>query len=137
MKGLTGLVQARVPSEFTLILAHECRDQGRSFAHLTFGDGRHLLSVLVARRERGESLGNGTRQAARDDFQLAAFESSEFFVYTVSDLPARANADILAAFAPGLRAFLDQARQNASRLTGIIVAAAGIHERTESQNQEK
>jgi hypothetical protein len=67
------------------------------------------LSVLITRSERGESLGNGTRQAARDHFQLAAFESGEFFVYTVSDLPARANADILAAFAPSLRAFLDQA----------------------------
>jgi hypothetical protein len=109
LKGLTGLVRARVPSEFTLILAHECQDQGRSFVHLTFGDGRHLLSVLITRREPGESLGNGTRQAARDRFQLAAFESGEYFVYTVSDLPAQANASILAAFAPALRAFLDQA----------------------------
>jgi hypothetical protein len=109
LKGLTGLVQERVPPEFALILAHECREQGRSFVHLTFGDGRHLLSVLISRKERGESLGNGVRVAARDRFQLAAFESGEFFVYTVSDLPARANADILAAFAPSLRAFLDQA----------------------------
>jgi hypothetical protein len=108
-KGLTGLLQERVPPEFALILAHECQEQGRSFVHLTFGDGRHLLSVLITRRKRSESLGNETRQAARDHFQLAAFESGEFFVYTVSDLPARANADILAAFAPSLRAFLDHA----------------------------
>jgi hypothetical protein len=109
LKGLEGLLQERVPPAFALILAHECREQGRNFVHLTFGDGRHLLSVLITRRERGESLGNGTRQAARGHFQLTAMESGEFFVYTVSDLPARANADILAAFAPGLRAFLDQA----------------------------
>ena len=109
LKGLTDLLLERVPPEFALILAHECREQGRSFVHLTFGDGRHLLSVLITRREGGESLGHGTRQAARDHFQLAAFESGDFFVYTVSDLPARANADILAALAPSLRAFLDQA----------------------------
>jgi hypothetical protein len=108
-KGLTGLVRARVPSGFTLILAHECQAHGRRFVHLTFGDGRHLLSVAITRRERGESLGSGTREAARDRFQLAAFESGEFFVYTVSDLPAQANANILEAFAPALRAFLDRA----------------------------
>ena len=109
LTGLASLVQQRVPSEFSLMLAHECQDQGRSFVHLTFGDDRHLLSVLITRREGGESLGIGTRQATRDQFQLAAFETGEFLVYTVSDLPARANADILAAFAPSLRAFLDQA----------------------------
>jgi hypothetical protein len=109
LKGLTAVVQERVPREFTLILAHECREQNRTFVHLTFGDGRHLLSVLIARRERGESHGRGTRQAVRDRFQLAALESGEFVVYAVSDLPAQANAEILAAFAPSLRAFLDRA----------------------------
>src|SRR5262249_31898938 len=29
LKGLTALVQERVPPEFSLILAHECREQGR------------------------------------------------------------------------------------------------------------
>jgi hypothetical protein len=109
LKGLTGLVQENVPSEFALKLAHECQDQGRSFIHLTFADGQHLMSIVITHREDGESLGNGTPQTVRDHFQLAALESGEFFVYTVSDLPAQANADILAAVAPGLRAFLDQA----------------------------
>ena len=109
LKGLTALVKERVPPEFALVLAHECREQGRTFVHLTFGDGRHLLSVLITRKESGESLGDGTRQAARHHFQLAAVESGDFVLYTVSDLPAQSNAGILAAFAPGLRAFLDQA----------------------------
>jgi len=109
LKGLTALVRERVPSEFGLILAHECQDQGRSFVHLTFGDGRHLLSLVITRRENGESLGSGVRRAARDHFQLAAFETDQFFVYTVSDLSAQSNADILAAFVPSLRVFLDQA----------------------------
>ena len=108
LKGLTGLLQERVPPEFALILAHECREQGRSFVHLTFGDGRHLLSVLITRRERGESLGNGTRQAARDHFQLAAMESGEFVVYTVSDLPAQANTAVLAQISPAVQRFFTQ-----------------------------
>jgi anti-sigma factor RsiW len=109
IKGLTGLVQQRVPPRFALLLAHECREQDHNFVHLTFSDGRHLLSVLITRRVRSESLGQRTRQASRDHFQLAAFESGEFFFSTVSDLPARVNADILAAFAPGLLTFLDHA----------------------------
>jgi hypothetical protein len=98
-----------VPASFALLLAHECRDRGRSFAHLTFGDGRHLLSLVITRREHGESLGAGHRRAARDGFQLAALETEQFFVYTVSDLHAQENADILGALAPEIRDFLDQA----------------------------
>jgi hypothetical protein len=85
LKTLTGIVRERVPAELALILAHECRDHGRSFIHLTFGDGQHLISVLITRKENGESLGGGKRQSVRDRFQLAAFETSEFFIYTVSD----------------------------------------------------
>jgi hypothetical protein len=102
-------VRERVPSDFALLLAHQCRDQGRSFLHLTFGDGRHLLSLVITRRANGESLGAADRRAARKHYQLAAFETDQFFVYTVSDLEAQANADVLATFAPELRAYLDQA----------------------------
>jgi hypothetical protein len=107
--GLAALVQERVPSEFALILAHQCQDQGRSFVHLTFGDGRHLLSLVITHKQSGESLGAGVGRAVQGRFQLAAFETDQFFVYTVSDLPAKANADLLVAFAPGLRVFLDKA----------------------------
>jgi hypothetical protein len=97
-----------VPTDFALLLAHQCQDQGRSFVHLTFGDGRHLLSLVITGREKGESLGARVRRAARGRFRLAAFETDQFFVYTVSDLSAQANANVLAAFTPEIRAFLDQ-----------------------------
>jgi Putative zinc-finger len=108
LTGLAALVQQHVPAEFSLELAHECQDRGRSFVHLTFGDGRHLMSIVIARRESGEFLGNGVRQAARDRFQLAAVESGEFFVYTVSDLPAQANTGVLAQISPAVQGFLVQ-----------------------------
>jgi hypothetical protein len=108
LKGLSSIVQERVPSELALIVAHECQDRGRNFIHLTFSDGQHLLSVVITRRESGESLGKGMRQAYRDHFQLAAFETSEFFVYTVSDLPAQANAEVLAQLSPAVQNFLTQ-----------------------------
>ena len=108
LRSLASLVQQQVPSEFSLNLAHECQDQGRSFVHLTFDDGQHLMSVVIARRVSGESLGHGMRQAARDRFQLAAFQSGEFFVYTVSDLPAQANTSVLAQISPAVQGFLTQ-----------------------------
>jgi len=108
LKTLTSIVRERVPAELALIFAHECRDQGRNFIHLTFGDGQHLISVLITRKENGESLGSEMRQSTRDRFQLAAFETSEFFVYTVSDLPAQANAKILAQLSPVVANFLDE-----------------------------
>jgi hypothetical protein len=106
LKGLASVVQQQVPTEFSLKLAHECQDQGRKFVHLTFDDGHHLMSLVITRRERGESLGSGMRQAARDGFQLAAVESGEFFVYTISDLRPQANAGILALISPGVQRFL-------------------------------
>ena len=108
LAGLASLVQQHVPRDFSLKLAHECEDQGRAFVHLTFGDGRHLLSVVITRKENGESLANGIRQSARDGIQLAAFDSGQFFVYTVSDLPAPANTNVLAQISPPVQRFLTQ-----------------------------
>jgi hypothetical protein len=48
------------------------------------------------------------RQAGRDRFQLAAFESGEFFVYTVSDLPEQANTSVLAQISPFVEGFLSR-----------------------------
>jgi hypothetical protein len=106
IRQLTPIVQERVPASLGLILAHECQDRGRRFVHLTFGDGRHLLSLVITRRQSGESLGNGVRQATREQFHLAAFQTGDFLIYTVSDFPPQKNAEILTALAPSLRNFL-------------------------------
>jgi hypothetical protein len=105
---LASLVREGMPSEFALILAHQCRDNGRSFFHLTFGDGQRLLSVLITRRKNGESLGNRRRHEARDQFALAAVESGDFFLYSVSDLPPRANSNVLGEISPAVQRFLTQ-----------------------------
>ena len=106
LKELTPVVQERVPAELPLILAHQCRDQGRSFVHLTFGNGRNLLSLVITRRENGEWIGKGVRKSAQDPYQLAALQTGDYLVYTVSDLPAQRNLDILLALAPPIRKFL-------------------------------
>jgi hypothetical protein len=67
------------------------------------------MSLVITRKESGESLGNGIRQSAQDGIQLAAFDSGQFFVYAVSDLPAQTNTNVLAQISPGVRRFLTQA----------------------------
>ena len=108
MRPLMAVVQQRVPEKLALILAHECRDRGRRFVHLTFGQGRNLLSVVITRKKDGESLGPGMQHATRDNLQIAAFETGEFFVYTVSDLAAGENTKILAQISPAVEQFLAQ-----------------------------
>jgi Putative zinc-finger len=109
-KDLAPLVRQSVPAELPLILAHECQDNGRKFIHLTFGDGESLLSVIVTRRTDGEILSRGVHQGSRYRFEAAAFETGDYLVYTVSDLPRVQNARILTALAPAVQTFLAQRR---------------------------
>jgi hypothetical protein len=107
-KDLLEIVHRRVPGDLPLVTAHECRYHGRKFVHLTFGNKRSLLSLVIARKQDGEVLGMGTHTAGAQKFQVAAFESRDYLVYTVSDLPRQANLDILTAVAPSLEKLLNQ-----------------------------
>ena len=107
-KDLLPIVRQCVPGELPLVTAHECRYHGRKFVHLTFGNNRSLLSLVIARKEDGELLGTGIHTAGAQKFQVAAFESRDYLVYMVSDRPRQANLDILTAAAPALEKFLNQ-----------------------------
>jgi len=107
-KQLLPVIRGRMPAKLPLLLAHECRDGQRDFIHLTFDDGRNLLSVVITRRQTGESLGDEIRGASHDGFQLAAFQTRNYFVYSVSDLNSTDNLAALDRIAPTLRGFLDQ-----------------------------
>ena len=56
-KGLLPVVRAAVPDGYRVIMAHQCSYAGRNFIHLTFEKDGDLLSLVVARRKDGESLG--------------------------------------------------------------------------------
>jgi anti-sigma factor RsiW len=116
-KQLIPMVHQYVPADLPLSVAHECSFQGRKFIHLTFRNGRSLLSLVIARRQAGESLGATSLlsqsgvpiyTAGVQQFQVAAFESRDFLVYTVSDLPHQKNLAVMIALAPTLRNLLDQ-----------------------------
>ena len=115
-KGLLPVVRAAVPDGYRVIMAHQCGYAGRHFIHLTFQKDGDLLSLVVARRKDGESLGalapaletSGVPvyQAAAEHYQVAGFEAGDFLAYVVSDLKSKANLQIAANLAPAVREFL-------------------------------
>ena len=119
-KELIPIVHQHLPADLPLVLAHECRYHGRNFVHLTFQNGRTLLSLVIAKKQDGESLdgahlpralsqaGIPMYTAGARGFEVAAFESRGFLVYTVSDLSQTDNLGVLAALAPSLQNFLNQ-----------------------------
>jgi anti-sigma factor (TIGR02949 family) len=115
-KGLLPVVRAAVPDGYRVIMAHECGYAGRKFIHLTFEKDGDLLSLVVARRKDGESLGGlapaletsgvPVYQSAAERYQVAGFEAGDFLAYVVSDLKSKANLEIAASLAPAVREFL-------------------------------
>jgi hypothetical protein len=117
-RDLVSVVRSRVPQEYRLFMAHECEYHGRRFVHLTFRDESRVLSVVIARKDGGESFakadllpalaqsGIPIYRAGVQSFQIAAFETSGHLVYFISDLPEQKNMDIMAALAPDVREFL-------------------------------
>jgi len=120
LRELIPIVHQHVPADIPLLLAHECRYHGRTFVHLTFRNESNLLSLVIAHKESGESLstanvlptlsesGIPVYAAGVRQFQVAAFESRNFFVYTISDLSHQKNRDVLVALAPALQHLLNQ-----------------------------
>lgn len=117
---LVPLVKARVPEEFRIILAHQCGYHGRRFVHLTLTNGSSLLSLVITRKQPGESMqaltvsdhasGVAVYQAAAQNYDVAGFETDQFLAYVVSDLGARQNLQIAYALAPSVHQFLAAVR---------------------------
>jgi hypothetical protein len=115
-KGLLAIVRGRVPEGYTLMMAHTCGYHGRQFVHLTWKGEGHLLSLLITRRDQGEKFegappleGSGIPiyDSGVQRFHIAAFESGEYLVYFISDLPERQNNAVMLAMAPDLKNFLE------------------------------
>jgi hypothetical protein len=113
---LVPLVKSRVPEEYRIILAHQCGYQGRRFVHLTLSNGSNLLSLVITRKQAGETLqglaasrqpsGVTIYQATARNYDVAGFETGQFLAYVVSDLGAKRNLEIAANLAPSVHHFL-------------------------------
>jgi hypothetical protein len=115
---LVEVARAKVPADYHLWTAHECRYHGRRFVHLSFGNGSRLVSLIISKKGEGESFetenllpalakeGIPVYRAGIQRFEIAALESRDHLVYVVSDLPTDKNLDMMQAMAPGIKGFL-------------------------------
>jgi len=106
---LVPLVQAKLPGDFVLIQGHRCSAGGRQYTHFIMAGGGKLVSVILTRKQPGESLSGGIHQAGVDRFQVVGFESHDYLAYVISDLEAQQNLQWAANLAPTLREFLAHA----------------------------
>jgi len=118
--GLVPLVKTKVPDEYRVILAHRCHVQGRSYVHLVLRSPSSLLSLIITKKNPGESIpaaqltpvleaaGVPVYRAAASQFQVAAFETPAYLAFVISDLPEERNLQLAAAIAPSVQGFLNQ-----------------------------
>lgn len=118
-EGLLPLVKSAVPDGYRVIMAHECTYAGRKFTHLTLEKDGGLLSLVIARKQPGESLdglapslrasGIPVYQSPAGRYEVAGFEGGRYLAFVVSELRGKANLQIAASLAPGVREFLEKA----------------------------
>ena len=114
--GLLPVVRAAVPQGYRVIMAHQCSYAGRKFIHLTFEKDGGLLSLVVARKQTGDSLeglapatessGVPIYQSGAGRYEVAGFEAGNYFAYVVSELNSKANLEVAANMAAGVHEFL-------------------------------
>jgi hypothetical protein len=119
-KGLLHIVQQNVPADFHAMLAHHCSYKGRKYTHITMQSDSHLMSLVIAKKGEGESLGaSGLASVLSESgipmytagvqrFNIAAFETRDSLVYVISDLSAEKNSHMMLAMAPALKKFIQQ-----------------------------
>lgn len=117
---LIPIVRQQLPENYRMMIAHECSYHGRKFVHLSLKNDSRLLSLVIARKQDGESFeteqlipalaqsGILFYRAGSQRFQVASFESREHLVYFVSDLPQSENLRMMLAIAPQVKEFLDK-----------------------------
>ena len=114
--GLVQLVKASVPDQCRMVMAHQCGYSGRRYVHLTLRDGEHLISLVIARKQEGETLqklqpalrpsGIPVYQSAVERFEVAGFETDQYLAFVVSDMRGGRNLQIASSLAPAVYDFL-------------------------------
>jgi plasmid stability protein len=114
-KGLLPAMRAAAPEGYTVIMAHHCSYLKRNFVHLTLERDGKLMSLVIARKQEGESFTNlspanehGTPifQSSAGHYQVAAFDAGDFHAYVISDMKSKANLQVAMAAAPAIREVL-------------------------------
>jgi hypothetical protein len=116
--GLIPVVRKQIPEQFRLETAHQCRYHDRKFVHIVLKDDSKLISLVVARKQPGESFeteglmpalaqsGLSMYRSGVQYFKIASFESRDHLIYLISDLPDDQNMNHLLAMAPAVKEVL-------------------------------
>lgn len=117
-QGLVPLVKAAIPPDYRIVIGHQCDYGGRRFVHLTMSNGTNLMSLVIARKEHGESLaslaptlrtaGVSVYQAAAREYEVAGFETEAYLAFVISDLNAKNNLQVAGNLAPAVHSFLSK-----------------------------
>jgi hypothetical protein len=116
--GLIPIVRNEVPDSYRMMLAHQCSYHRRKFVHLSLMNESNMLSLVITRKGEGESFktedmlpalvqaGIPMYQSSVQRLQMTAFETRDYLVYFISDLPKQQNTDMMLALAPDVKTFL-------------------------------
>jgi anti-sigma factor (TIGR02949 family) len=103
-------IQAKLPGDLRVIQAHHCEAGGRQYTHFIIAgvgrDNGKIVSLILTRREPGESLAGGIDQTGVDRFQVVGFESHDYLAYVISDMDAQQSLQLAASLAPTVREYL-------------------------------
>jgi hypothetical protein len=115
--GLVPIVRKHVPARYTMTLAHQCHYHNRAFIHLSLKDDSNMLSLVITKKNQGESFeteqlipalvqsGIPMYQSGVQHFAMTAFETRDFLIYFISDLPPGTNSEMMTAMAPEVQEF--------------------------------
>jgi hypothetical protein len=116
--GLIPIVRGQVPDSYRMMLAHQCSYHRRKFVHLSLMSDTNMLSLVITRKADGESFstedmlpalvqaGIPMYQSSVQRFQMTAFETRDYLVYFISDLPKQQNTQLMLALGPKVKDFL-------------------------------
>jgi hypothetical protein len=116
--GLIPIVRSQVPDSYRMMLAHQCSYHRRKFVHLSFMNDSNMLSLVITRKGDGESFntedmlpalvqaGIPMYQSSVQRFQISAFETRDYLIYFISDLPKQQNTELMLALGPKVKDFL-------------------------------
>ncbi len=115
---LVETIHAKIGEPLQIVLAHRCSYRGRRFVHVAMRSNKTLLSVVITRKEPGESFSGSDLRSIRnesgvdlfgasaDGFEVAGFATRDHLAFVVSDLAPDDNARVALNVTPALHQFL-------------------------------
>ncbi len=111
-------VRDQIPTGHHIALAHQCTYRGRRFVHMITRGNRQLLSIVITRKQAGESFTSASLTAIKnaagvslygstaDQFEIAGFEAGDHLAFIVSDMGREENLQWAVSLAPSVHRFL-------------------------------